>query len=519
MSSIFTDYTFQDWEEKTDDEKISFIPVIIDRYKSCSDFRIGLDANAYFRGENTAIMEKVIVKPDVVKIKTESGTQKSLSSKAVVGNRCASDFLYRFVVQQNQFLLGNGVSLRDEKLKKKLGSSFDTRLQELGENALLHGVAWGYWNLDHLEAISAVKDSYSGAVPLYDEMTSQPKVVIQFWQTASDKPMGVRLFEQDGVTIFRYKRRDDKGGETTERVAVDGEIVQKKRAYKTTVAKDEAGEMILDASNYSFLPVIPLYANSEKRSEFTHNIKSKIDAYDRIMSDFADNLDRANDIYWVLNNFGGTTDDVVEMIDTINRVKAVINQSNATGGGATAEPRTIDVPYSARQVALDILRKCLYQDYMALDMDEIHGGSLTNVAIQTATANMNLKADRYEWRVFDFIQAILRLLGVEDETEIIRFNRRSVTNDTEVIDNIYKMRDDVSQEWALKANPMINPDEVDEIIRKSKAEKESNRAQNNTEKGGNGDEKLPSDSEGGQHQQAQEEQGQEEVSPSGEEEK
>ena len=94
-----------------------------------------------------------------------------------------------------------------------------------------------------------------------------------------------------------------------------------------------------------------MYANKEKRSELTHNIKSKIDAYDRIQSDLGDNLDRANDVYWVLNNFGGNTSDVVNMIQMINEIKTVMNQTNAVGGGATAEPRTIEVPYMARSAA------------------------------------------------------------------------------------------------------------------------------------------------------------------------
>lgn len=509
------------------EDKVGFIPRIINRYKSTEDFLTGLEANAYFRGDNTEIMAKEMLKADVVKTITrdevtgEMITRKSLNNKSVIGNRISNNFLYRFVVQQNQLLLGNGVTLGSDGLKKKLGRAFDTKLQEAGEAALLHGVSWGYWNKDHLEFISAVKDAYSGFVALCDEMTSRPMVGIQFWQIAHNKPMGVRLFEMDGVTILRYKGDD----------RPDGLIVDKKRPYKGKKYKDDFGEMVIDAENYPLLPVVPLYANSEKRSEFTHSIKSKIDLYDRIMSDFGDNLERANDVYWVLNNFGGTTDDVIEMIDQINKIKAVINQSNAVGGGATAEPRTIEVPYAARSAALELLKKSLYQDYMAMDMDEIRGGSLTNVAIQTATANMNLKADRFEWQCFDFVQNILILVGApEDELESIHFTRRSVSNDSETISNIYTMRDDIPLEWALKYNPMVNPDDISDILaakekeKKEAEEKEQQQQQTaliaeaikNAGKGANGDgmqEQSEADSEAGQNQQAQGRQEEGEVTP------
>ena len=454
------------------------------------------------------------MQPDVITIQTEEGTKKTLSNKEIVGNRCSNSFLYTFVVQQNQFLLGNGVALKDDKLKKKLGKAFDTRLQETGEKALLHGVAWGFWNLDHMEVIEAVKDEYSGFVALLDELTSEPKVGIQFWQIASDKPMGVRLFENDGVTVYQFGQLRDKDGKPTGQYD-SGKIIKEKQAYVVKTLKDGKGETVIGASNYPFLPVVPLYGNPEKRSELTPNIKNKIDLFDRIFSDFGDNLDRANDVYWVLNNFGGTAKDIVEMIDQINRIKAVVNQSNAVGGGATAEPRTIDVPYNARATALDLLRKALYQDYMALDMDEIKGGSLTNVAIQTAIANLNLKADRYEWSCIDFVQKILALIGVTGEdAEKITFVRRSISNDSETIDNLYKMREDVPREWVLKNNPYVNPDEVDDIMCKKEAEDAKNREiqkksasdatqmANNATKGANGDE-LSEDQKVGQSEQAQ----------------
>ena len=453
---MFCEFTYTDWENAGD--KLAFIPLVIQRYKDSQDFRIGLEANAYFSGNNTKIMSKVMIKPEVVKHMTEDGEKKTLTTQEVIGNRLSNDFLFRFVVQQNQYLLGNGVTLKDAETKKKLGRGFDTKLQEMGENALLHGVSWGYWNVDHLEAISAVKDAYSGFVALYDAMTSAPMVGIQFWQIDIDKPMGVRLFEKDGVTVLQYPGSGAIDNSTKVKT------VQKKRGYKVNRFQDGGGE-ILSEENYRQLPVAPLYGNKERRSELTHNIKSKIDCYDRIQSDFGDNLDRANDVYWVLNNFGGSTSDVINMIEMMNKVKAVLNQTNAVGGGATAEPRTIEVPYMARMTALDILRKSLYQDYMALDMDEIRGGSLTNVAIKTAMANLNLKADRYEWQCFAFVQNILSFVGIEGEdAEIIRFNRRGIVNESEVIANIYMMRNDVSRQWALEANPMINSDEIPTIL-------------------------------------------------------
>lgn len=133
--------------------------------------------------------------------RTDGGTSAP-GTEDVVGNRIGSSFLFRFVTQQNQFLLSEGVSLPEET-KKRLGADFDHLLSRLGECALLHGVSYGYWNADHLEIIEMARAAGSGFFPLLDEMTGELMLGVQFWQLGTKRPMFLRLFEQDGVTILR----------------------------------------------------------------------------------------------------------------------------------------------------------------------------------------------------------------------------------------------------------------------------------------------------------------------------
>ena len=62
--------------------------------------------------------------------------------------------------------------------------------------------------------------------------------------------------------------------------------------------------------------------------------------------------------------------------------------------------------------ALTRLEASIYTDMMALALDEVTGGGLTNVAIKAALTNLNLKCDRYEWQAYAFVQGVLRLLGI-----------------------------------------------------------------------------------------------------------
>ena len=445
---MFTQVTYQDWCAAADRGRL--LLSAIEQYKLSKDFSLALEAGDYFRGRNTAVSRKTILRARKIESRDASGRKRiRTGTEDVVGNRIGSGFLFRFITQQNQFLLASGCILSDAETKARLGADFDHQLAALGERALIHGVSWGFWNADHLEVLEAARDSRSGFFALMDEVTDEPMVGIQFWQIDAHKPMYIRLFELDGITVLKVEK--------SALIPVD-----EKRPYVITMRSDALGDEILSIENYPRLPIIPLYANTERHSELTPAIKAKIDAYDNILSDFADNLDRANDVYWVLNNFGGTTDDIAQMLEEIQRIKAVANLSDGSGSSSTAEPHTIEVPYAARKTALDILERALYQDYMALNVDALTGGSLTNVAIRVATANLNLKADRYEWQVFRFVQQLLSLLGID--TQEIRFQRQCIANESETVADIAAMRPDIDRRTALKLNPYIQPEEIDALL-------------------------------------------------------
>lgn len=449
---MYTDYTYQDWLAASDADRIAMLEKIVRDYKASDDFQSGLTANEYFRTDNTEVRNKMLMQPRAVEYKDTKGrTRKKSQPVKIAGNRVRSGFFPRFVIQQNQFLLSNGVTLDNADLKKRLGLGFDKELERCGEKALLHGVCWGFWNYDHMEIIEAVKDGLSGAVALLDEETSEPMVLVQFWQINNNRPLYLRVFSPDGVVKYRM------GKEELE------EIPDTRRPYVVRTQSDAYGPVEITGENYGGrLPVVPLWASEERRSELTPAIKSKIDLYDRILSDFGDNLDRANDVYWVLNNFGGTIDDVAEMLEQINRVKAVANMTDGTGTSSTAELKTVDVPYEARRAAMDILQKQMENDFMAMSMDELTGGSLTNVAIKTASLNLNLKTDRFEWQCFNFVQKILELIGVK--TEKITFKRQELVNRSEIVNDLSLMRDYIDQETALLKNPYILQEEVPKIL-------------------------------------------------------
>jgi len=445
--------TYQDYQSAND--KTQFIRNAITTYKNSKEFTDAVEAEAYFRADNTAI-----------KHRPKWTMKKSGKVFYFQKNITISNFLFRFVTQQNQYLLANGLQLKDQDLKDQLGIGFDKTLESVGEKALVHGSCWGFWNNDHLEKFEiASVNKLNGFMPLFDELTGEAVVGIKFWQIDTGRPMIISLYELDGVTVYKDSKKDE-----------SIEILQDKKPYKISKIKFSNGKEIIEgSSNYNgSLPIIPLYANDFKKPEFSPSIKTKIDMFDKIFSDFGDNLERTNDIYWVISNFGGNAPRAKELLAEIEEYKAVFN--SGTGAGASAEPRTIDVPYAARQTALEILENSLYADYMSMNMSEITGGSLTNVAIDTARFNLDTKTNRYEWQVFQFVQKILNLKGTV--TEDIKFRRQSIANQSENIGNVITEFEAglIDRRTALEKLDNIDPDEIDVIMARL-AEEETEKSQ------------------------------------------
>lgn len=434
--------TYQDLLEVLNDDKRlkEFLLAAINDHKTSDVYKWAKIGDAYDKQENTTIMryQKLLY--------TMSG--KAIPDYFNANHKLPSNFYNKFNVQENQYLLGNGVNFEKEDTKDKLGTgkyAFDTRLQKLGKKALTHRVAFGFWNLDHIDVFEVLE-----FVPLYDEENGALMAGIRFWQIADNKPLRVTLYELDGYTEY-IKRKDD----------TELKELQPKRKYvlKTRTSMIDGTE-IYDGENYNGFPIVPLWGNQDH----TCKIKAwqpKIDCYDLIESGFANDVDDASMIYWTITNSGGMDDvDLAEFIQHMRTVKAATVDSDS---GQAVQAHTIDVPVNARETYLKLLEKDLYKDAMALDTEAIATGNTVATAIRAAYEPLNNKTDDYEYCINEFIQHILDLAGIEDEPS---FKRSTIVNQTEETTMVLAAAQYLDTETILKHLPFIGVDEVDDILDK-----------------------------------------------------
>ena len=438
--------SYQDLIAASENEaaKMAFVFAAITEHKGTTPYIIALDAEQYYRGLNPRITkyEKIIYD-----MRGDAHVDKWTPN-----HKIASNFFNFAITQENQYLLGNGATFTKDDTKAKLGDDFDTRLQDLGKKALVGGVAFGFFNLDHIDTFSLLE-----FVPLYDEENGELRAGIRFWQVSPDKPMRATLYEEDGYTD--YIRANDKSA-----------MLHEKRPYKLKVRTSEAdGEEIYDGENYPAFPIVPLWGNDKKQSELVGR-QGTIDAFDLLNSNLVNNLDEANYIYWVLTNCGGM--DEMDDAKFIEQLKTT-HVAHADGdSGATAEAHTIEAPYQASESAIQTIQRRLYEDFMCLDVNSLSAANKTATEIKAAYQPLDSKCDMYEYCVIEFVQKILELAGIDDK---VTFTRSKVVNKSDEINTLLAAQAYLDDETIVEQVCQILgiADKTDEIIRKRRTEEQS----------------------------------------------
>ena len=302
--------TYQDLTKIPEDDasgRMNFVRNVISQHKSTEVYKMAVTGRQYNAKRNTSIMEY-------------QKTLRKLDGREVVdrwspNHKTTRNFFAYFTTQQNQYLLGNGVTWNEDSTAEALGDDFDTQLQKAGKKALVEGESFGFFNLDHVEVFGLTEFA-----PLYDEENGALRAGVRFWQIDTTKPLRATFYEEDGYTEYIFNERKDiehKDGTLLE----TGRILKDKTPYKLKVRTTEAdGTEIYDGENYPVFPIVPLWANEEKQSELV-GIQEQIDAYDLIKNGYLNDLDTAQ-IYWILKGAGGMDDtDLVKFLERIHSTK------------------------------------------------------------------------------------------------------------------------------------------------------------------------------------------------------
>ena len=423
-------------------DRMEFVLKAISEHKRTADYLTAVDAELYYKHQNPTIMrfQKWVT--------NQFG--KKVPDIWSANNKIASNWYNYFTTQAVSYLLGNGVTFKNEANKKKLGKDFDKRVQDCATAAKNGGIGFGFWNYDHLEVFKLTE-----FVPLYDEDDGGLKAGIRFWQIDDSKPLRATLYELDGYTDY-IKRKDE-----------DVTVLHDKRAYKQIVRKSEVeGETILDGENYPGFPIVPLW-NVNRQSDLVGN-QGTIDAYDLMVSGLINNVSDGEFIYWILKNCGGMNElDDAKFIEQLKLTHVAHADGDDTG--ASVEAHNVTVEFEATAEALDRLTEQLYADFMALKVQDLSAGNKTATEITAAYEPINQKTDQFEYCVTEFINGILTLAGIEDEPT---YTRSQMSNQSELLEMVLQCAEYLDDEYVTtKILTLLgDTDKAKEVLKRKDAE-------------------------------------------------
>jgi len=445
--------TYQDYLKAA--ETAPFMARAISEHRNSKPYRTAMDADLYDRRRNVTVNSYVSM--------IQSRTKNPLVDITAANNRIASNFFHRLNTQRCAYSLGNGVSFTAKErrfnengypvqvdiVKERLGPRFDTDLYEWAYKALIHGVSFGFWNYDRLYVFPLTE-----FVPLWDEESGALRAGVRFWRLAPEKPWTAVLYTEEGFAT--YKSRAGTTG-------LDLVLSEDMRPYVEAVAATEAdGERVVGAENYGTLPIVPMWGSRLKQSTLV-GMREQIDSYDLIQSGFANDVLDCAKIYWLIQNCGGMNEkDLQEFLDNIriNHVAKVDTQSFDGDTRSALSPYVQDVPYQSNEAYLQQARAAIYEGFGALDVHTIAAGS-TNDHIDAAYQPMDEEADDFEYQIIEAVQAVLRLMGIEDTPQ---FKRNRVANVKEQIEAVILEANMLDAEAVLDLLPNVTVDMKEAIL-------------------------------------------------------
>ena len=344
--------------------------------------------------------------------------------------RISHPFFTELVDQQVQYMLsGENNPIRSDlpELQTELDGYFDDDFYSELYELLIGTISKGF------EYMYAVSDTQGKT--RFECADSMGVVEVR----AKDTDDGCEYF------IFWYIDRIDKGKKKITRVQVwdkenvyfyvsvrDGELLKDDTVEINprphTIFTDEKCRQY--GKGFGFIPFFRL-DNGRKQFSGLKPIKALIDDYDLMACSLSNNLQDFTDALYVVSGFQG--DNLDEMIQNLKSKKAIGVDDD---GGV--EIRTVDIPYQARQTKLDLDEKNIYRFGMGFNSAQIGDGNITNVVIKSRYSLLDLKCNKLEIRLKQFlrklIQIVLDEINKNNETDYqqkdvyFNFEREVMTN-------------------------------------------------------------------------------------------
>ena len=193
--------------------------------------------------------------------------------------------------------------------------------------------------------------------------------------------------------------------------------------------KDESEKIYF--KDFGFIPFFRLDNNRKQVSDLK-SVKDLIDDYDLMACGLSNNIQDSNETLFVVKGFDG--DNLDELHFNVKNKKII-----GVGEDGDVETRVVDIPVEARKTKLELDEKNIYRFGFGLNTAGLKDTSATtNIAIKSAYSLLDLKVNKLEIRLKQFLRKLLHVVLAEiNEKHNKDYQQKDVyfTFDREVMTN------------------------------------------------------------------------------------
>ena len=274
-----------------------------------------------------------------------------------------------------------------------------------------HEYMYAYKNKDDRVAFECA-DSL-GVVEVRAKEASDHCDYVIYWYIDRIKKNGgkiKRIQVWDDKQVYFYVQEDEG------KIEIDPDEEINPRPH-TLYRKNDGGDIY-----YEDFGMIPFFRLDNCRKKFSglKPIKALIDDYDLMSCGLSNNLQDASEYLVVVKGFEGSGLD--ELIQNVKTKKHI-----GVGEGGDIDYRTVDVPYEARRTKLELDEKNIYRFGMGFNSAQLGDGNVTNVVIKSRYALLDLKCNKLEIRLKQFLRKLLAVVLKEiNEREGTDYQQKDV---------------------------------------------------------------------------------------------
>lgn len=382
-------------------------------------------------GQNYYDAEHDIKKYELYYVDSDGKIKKDTTRSNI---KMAHPFFTELVDQEVQYMISgeNSFICSDkEELQKQLDLYFNDDFRAELEECLTGTVAKGFEYM-HAYKSSNAKTQFMtadsmGVVEVRAKDTDDKCEYIIHWYTErmgkeQKEVKRIQVWDKNNVLYYIWLQNGKIELDSSVEVNPKPHIVYKKNGDDSLYYEGEGG--------YGFIPFFRL-DNNKKQISGLKPIKDIVDDYDLIACGLSNNLQDFADAIYLVRGFQG--DNLDELIENVKVKKHI-----GTEIDGDLDIKTVDIPYEARKIKLEIDEKNIYRFGMGFNSAQLGDGNITNIVIKSRYALLDLKCNKLEIRLKQFlrklIDVVLAEINKESSTDYkqsdvyFKFNREVMTN-------------------------------------------------------------------------------------------